>query len=33
MIAPCMTGETKRVQVRRHRFTRVELHVQNVCIV
>jgi hypothetical protein len=33
IIAPCMTGETKRVQVRRHRFTRVELHVQNVCIV
>ncbi len=33
MIAPCMTGETKRVQVRRHRFTHVELHVQNVCIV
>jgi hypothetical protein len=32
-IAPCMTGETKRVQVTRHRFTRVELHVQNVCIV
>jgi hypothetical protein len=33
MIAPCMTGETKRVRVRRHRFTYVELHVQNVCIV
>jgi hypothetical protein len=32
IIAPCMTGETKRVQIRRHRFTRVELHVQNVCI-
>jgi hypothetical protein len=33
VIAPCLTGETKRVQVRRHRFTYVELHVQNVCIV
>jgi hypothetical protein len=33
VIAPCMTGETKRVQVRRHRFTHVELHVQNTCIV
>ena len=33
VIAPCMTGETKRVQVRRHRFTYLELHVQNVCIV
>jgi hypothetical protein len=33
IIAPCMTGETKRVQVARHRFTRVELHVRNVCIV
>jgi hypothetical protein len=33
MIAPCLQGETKRVQVHRHRFTRVELHVTNVCIV
>jgi hypothetical protein len=33
VIAPCLTGETKRVQIRRHRFTRVELHVQNTCIV
>jgi hypothetical protein len=33
MIAPCMQGETKRVQVRRHKFTQVELHVSNVCIV
>jgi hypothetical protein len=33
IIAPCMTGETKQVQVRRHHFTYVELHVQNVCIV
>jgi len=33
IIAPCLTGETKRVQVRRHRFTRVELPVRNVCIV
>jgi hypothetical protein len=33
MIAPCLAGETKRVRVKRHRFTHVELHVQNVCIV
>jgi hypothetical protein len=33
IIAPCLTGDTKRVQVIRHRITRVELHVQNVCIV
>jgi hypothetical protein len=33
VITPCMSGETKRVQVRRHGFTRVELHVANACIV
>jgi hypothetical protein len=33
VIAPCLSGETRRVKVRRHRFTRVELHVSNVCIV
>jgi hypothetical protein len=33
VIAPCMQGETQRVQVRRHKFTHVELHVSNVCIV
>ena len=33
VVQPCLQGETKRVQVRRHRFTRVELHVTNVCIV
>jgi hypothetical protein len=33
VIAPCMQGETKRVEVRRHKFTYVELHVSNVCIV
>jgi hypothetical protein len=33
IIAPCMTGETKRVQVRPHRMPYVELHVRNVCIV
>src|SRR3954452_20755188 len=33
IIAPCMTGETKRIQVTRHHFTYVELHVQNICIV
>jgi hypothetical protein len=27
------TGDTARVAVRRHRFTHVELHVQNACIV
>jgi hypothetical protein len=33
IVAPCLTGETKRVQVRRHHFTYVELHVTNVCVV
>jgi hypothetical protein len=33
VIVPCLAGETKRVQVKRHRFTYVELHVQNVCVV
>jgi hypothetical protein len=33
VIAPCLSGETKRVAVKRHRFTYVELHVQNVCVV
>jgi hypothetical protein len=33
IIAPCLTGETQPVQVRRHRMTRVELHVRNLCIV
>jgi hypothetical protein len=33
VIAPCLEGETQRVQVRRHHFTHVELHVRNVCIV
>jgi hypothetical protein len=33
IIAPCLTGDTQRVKVRRHRFTRVELHVRNTCIV
>jgi hypothetical protein len=33
IVAPCLTGETKRVEVRRHRFTRVDLHVTNACIV
>jgi len=30
---PCMQGDTKQVQVRKHHFRRVELHVSNVCIV
>jgi hypothetical protein len=33
VIAPCLQGETKPVQVRRRHFTRVELHVSNTCIV
>jgi hypothetical protein len=33
IVQPCLQGETKRVLVRRHHFTRVELHVGNVCIV
>jgi hypothetical protein len=33
IIAPCLTGDTQRVGVRRHRFTHVELHVTNVCVV
>jgi hypothetical protein len=33
VIAPCVTGDTQRVQVHRHRFTHVELHVSNTCIV
>src|SRR3954451_21270980 len=33
IVQSCMRGETKRVQVRRHRFTQLELHVSNVCIV
>jgi hypothetical protein len=33
IIQPCMQGETKRIQVNRHRFAHVELHVSNTCIV
>jgi hypothetical protein len=33
IVLPCMTGETKQVKVKRRRFTRMELHVQNICIV
>jgi hypothetical protein len=33
LIANCLGGETKRVQVRRHRFAHVDLHVTNVCVV
>ncbi len=33
IVEPCLQGETQRVQVRRHRFAHVELHVSNVCIV
>jgi hypothetical protein len=33
IVRPCVEGETKQVRVRRHRMTRVELNVQNVCVV
>jgi hypothetical protein len=33
IVRPCLQGETKQVQVRRHKFTHVELHVTNVCVV
>jgi hypothetical protein len=33
IVRPCLQGETKRVQVRRHKFAHVELHVSNVCVV
>jgi hypothetical protein len=33
IVRSCLQGETKRVAVRRHHFTQVELHVSNVCIV
>ena len=32
VVLPCLSGETKRAQVRRHRFTPIELHVTNVCV-
>jgi hypothetical protein len=33
IIAPCLTGDTQPATVRRHKFTHVELHVSNTCIV
>jgi hypothetical protein len=33
VIAPCLTGDTQPAKVRRHRFTHVELHVSNTCVV
>ena len=33
IVRPCLQGETKRVQVHRHKFTHVELRVSNVCVV
>ena len=33
IIGPCMTGDTKRVQVRPHRMPYIELQMRNVCIV
>jgi hypothetical protein len=32
VVIPCEVGETKRVRVKRRRFTRVELRVRNVCV-
>jgi hypothetical protein len=32
-IIACMTGETQPVQIHRHRFAEVTLHVRNTCIV
>jgi hypothetical protein len=32
IVRPCVEGEAKRVRVHRHRMSRVELHVQNVCV-
>jgi hypothetical protein len=33
IVRPCVTGETKQARVRRHRMMRLELHVQNICVV
>jgi len=33
IVAPCVTGESQRVAIRHHRFTHLELHVRNSCIV
>jgi hypothetical protein len=33
VIQQCLQGETKRIKVRRHRFTDLVLHVANTCIV
>jgi hypothetical protein len=33
VVLPCEMGETKRVGVKRRRFTHVALHIRNVCIV
>jgi hypothetical protein len=33
IVRPCLQGETKQIQVRRHRFTQVDLHVSNICVV
>jgi hypothetical protein len=33
MRGTCWQGDSERVQVRRHRFSRVELQLQNVCVV
>jgi hypothetical protein len=33
VVTQCMTGETQHVDVRRHRFAQLTLHVRNTCIV
>jgi hypothetical protein len=33
IVAPCLSGDTKGVVIRRHHFTHVELHVTNTCVV
>jgi hypothetical protein len=32
VVLPCETGETKRVWVKRRRFTHVQMHIRNICI-
>ncbi len=33
IVVQCLHGDTQRVQVRRHKFAHVELHVGNACVV
>jgi hypothetical protein len=32
VVMPCEVAEIKRVRVKRHRFTHVELRIRNVCV-